>query len=96
MKTTERLLVHYKEAITHNSFYYFWYEGNPATFIQSIQIAKDLNVECKFNDFTEIEDLKEYDGYCFHIDNIKINLPTNEDVFAVIIEIDDFHKKGEK
>ena len=95
MKAADKLLVHYKDSLNHGTFYHFWYEGNPATFIQSMQIAKDLNVECKFNDFTCIRNLEEYDGYYFHIHDVKVNLPTDEDVFAVNIEIDDFHKEGE-
>ena len=95
MTTADKLLVHYKESKDRNSFYHFWYEGNPATFIQSMQIAKDLGVECRFNNFSDMEDLKAYDGFYFYVHDVKVNLPTEEDLFAVTIEIDSFNREGE-
>ena len=63
-----------------------FYSDNVSDFLKSIKIMKDNEIHCSFNEFSE--DIgEEYKGWSFLIEDIKVTLPSNTDLFVIEIKI---------
>lgn len=65
-----------------------FYSDNVSDFLKSIKIMKDNEIRCSFNEFSE-EIEQEWKGWSFLINNVKVTLPSNTDLFVIEIEISD-------
>lgn len=69
-----------------------FYSDNVSDFLKSVKIMKDNEIHCRFNEFSE--DIgEEYRGWSFLIENVKVTLPSNTDLFVIEISISDAVKE---
>lgn len=91
MRKDKELLVQYfydMDIKEENPITSFFYEGNFSEFIQSMQIAKDMEIKCKFNKYSENIDEEWLDCACvYNISDIIITLPSKSDLFVIKIFI---------
>lgn len=65
-----------------------FYSDNVSDFLKSIKIMKDNKIHCSFNEFSE-EVKEEWIGWSFLINDVKVTLPSNTDLFVIEIKISD-------
>ncbi len=80
---------HWSEPDAITSFY----SDNVSDFLKSIKIMKDNEIRCRFNEFSE-EVEQEYEGCSFLIEDVKVTLPSNTDLFVIEINISDAVKEN--
>lgn len=76
--------LHWSEPNVITSFY----SDNVSDFLKSIKIMKDNEIRCSFNEFSE-EVEQEWKKWSFLIENVKVTLPSNTDLFVIEIKISD-------
>lgn len=80
--------LHWSEPRAITSFY----SDNVSDFLKSVKIMKDNEIRCRFNNFSE-EIEQEWKGWSFLIEDVKVFLPSNTDLFVIEINISDAVKE---
>ena len=80
--------LHWSEPYAITSFY----SDNVSDFLKSIKIMKDNEICCSFNEFSE-EVKPEWNKISFLIEDVKVTLPSNTDLFVIEINISDAVKE---
>lgn len=65
-----------------------FYSDNVSDFLKSIKIMKDNEIHCRFNEFSE-EIEEEWKRWNFLINDVKVTLPSDTDLFVIEIKISD-------
>ena len=80
--------LHWSEPNVITSFY----SNDVSDFLKSVKIMKDNEIRCRFNEFSE-EIEQEWKKWNFLIEDVKVTLPSNTDLFVIEINISDAVKE---